>query len=175
MFKSILYVTALCLLTACAGKPSFNDPSLGGPKLDLEEYFDGTVTAQGQFQDIFGTVRTRFDVTITGTWDGTTLTLIEDFVYADKTTEQRIWRLTKTGKDSWTGTAGGVIGAAMGVESGNRFNWKYEIDLPTGDTTTRVKFDDWMWLVDDKTLFNKAYMKRWGVTVGDVFIVFTKV
>jgi len=29
--------------------------------------------------------------------------------------------------------------------------------------------------VDDKTLFNKAYMKRWGITVGDVFIVFTKV
>jgi hypothetical protein len=174
MIKQTLTALALCILTACTGKPSFNDQSLGGPKLNLEEYFDGHVTAKGQFQDIFGTVRNRFDVDIQGTWDGTTLTLVEDFVYADKTTEQRVWRLTKTGEDSWAGTAGGVIGAALGVEEGNRFNWAYTIDLPTGDKTTRVKFDDWMWLMDDTTLFNKAYMKRFGITVGDVFIVFTK-
>jgi hypothetical protein len=174
MMKFTFTAIALCFLTACVGKPSFNDASLGGPKLNLEEYFDGRVTAQGQFQDIFGTVRTRFDVDINGKWDGETLTLVEDFVYADKTTEQRVWVLNKTGDDSWTGTAGGVIGQAFGTEQDNRFNWQYTIDLPTGDKTTRVKFDDWMWLVDDTTLFNKAYMKRFGVTVGDVFIVFTK-
>ena len=53
--------------------------------------------AKGQFQDVFGTVRRRFDVVVTGTWDGETLKLVEDFDYEDGTTEQRIWRLKKTG------------------------------------------------------------------------------
>jgi hypothetical protein len=174
MKKYIFTLISSLALTACIGQPSFNDASLGGPKLNLEDYFDGHVTAQGQFQDIFGKVRQRFDVDINGAWDGTTLTLVEDFTYSDNTTEQRIWRLTKTGADRWSGTADGVIGTAIGVENENRFNWKYRIDLPSGDKTTTVAFDDWMWLVDDQTLFNKAYMKRWGVTVGDVFIVFKK-
>ena len=47
--------------------------------LNIEEFFDGQVVATGQFQDIFGTVRRRFDVDIHGTWDGETLTLGRGF------------------------------------------------------------------------------------------------
>jgi hypothetical protein len=71
--------------------------------LNIEEYFDGHVVATGQFQDTLGTVRRRFVVDIHGTWDGRTLTLVEDFVYEDKSTEQRIWKMAKTGPDTWTG------------------------------------------------------------------------
>jgi hypothetical protein len=176
---SALALSALALLGACTGKPSFKDPALSDRQLNLEEFFAGTLVAKGQFQDIFGTVRRRFDVTIKGDWNGERLKLVEDFVYEDGSTEQRVWTLVKTGPDSWRGTAPGVIGEAVGQEDGDRFNWRYTIDLPvpaadgTADTV-RVTFDDWMWLLSDDRLLNRAYMQRFGVDVGDVTISFEK-
>ena len=74
-------------LTACTGKPSLDDPLLSDRELELEEFFDGRLVAQGQFQDIFGTVRRSFVVEIQGDWDGESLRLVEDFVYEDGATE----------------------------------------------------------------------------------------
>jgi len=166
-------------LAACTGKPSFDDPTLSDRKLNLEEFFVGELVAYGQFQDILGTVRRSFVVTINGNWDGETLTLVEDFVYEDGATEQRIWSLVKTGPDSWQGTASGVIGVATGVEQDNRFNWQYEIDLPVPAAdgtveTIRVVFDDWMWLLSGDRLLNRAYVKRFGADIGDVVIWFER-
>lgn len=175
----LILIAAFALLAACTGKPSFDDPSLSDRKLNLEEFFDGELVAYGQFQDVLGTVRRSFVVNISGDWDGERLRLVEDFDYEDGSTEQRIWTLTKSGPDSWTGTAPGVIGAALGQEQDNRFNWQYEIDLPipSADGTTdtmRVTFDDWMWLLSDDRLLNLAYVKRYGLDIGTVTISFEK-
>ena len=179
MRRTVLAFTALAFTAACTGKPSLNDPALSDRQLNIEQFFDGKTVAYGQFQDVFGTVRRSFTVTINGDWDGKRLRLVEDFVYEDKSTEQRVWTLVKTGPQTWQGTAPGVIGVATGVEDGNRFNWKYTIDLPVPSAdgtskTLRVTFDDWMWLLSDNRLFNRAYMKRFGVDIGDVSISFEK-
>jgi hypothetical protein len=177
--RRLLALTSLVLLAACAGRPSLEDASLSTRDLELEEFFDGRLTAYGQFQDLFGTVRRQFVAEITGDWDGDRLRLVEDFTYEDGSTEQRIWTLRKTGEETWEGTAPGVIGVATGIETGDRFNWRYTIDLPVpsadGPTeTVRVTFDDWMWQFSDDRLFNRAYMRRAGVTLGDVSIWFEK-
>ncbi len=176
-------LASLLFAAACTGKPSFDDPALTDRALNLEEFFDGRLVAHGQFQDILGTVRRSFVVQIAGDWDGETLRLVEDFVYEDGSTEQRVWTLVKTGpiqdNQTWQGTAPGVIGVATGEERGNRFNWRYEIDLPVPAAdgtaeTLRVTFDDWMWQLTDDRLFNRAYMKRFGFDIGDVSISFEK-
>ncbi len=177
--KKLLLLPFLVLLTACTGKPSLDDPQLGNQDLNLEEFFQGRTVAKGQFQDIFGTVRRRFDVVIDGRWDGSVLTLTEDFVYEDGATERRVWSLEKTGSETWEGTAPGVIGTATGEERGDTFNWRYTIDLPipSADGSVerlRVAFDDWMWLMSDDRLLNKAYVKRYGVDIGEVNIWFEK-
>jgi len=165
-------------LAGCVGKPALDDAKLSDKDFNLEEFFDGRITAKGQFQDVFGTVRRRFDVVVTGTWDGETLKLVEDFNYADGTQEQRIWRLQKTGPvvadQSWTGFAEGVLGKAIGQERGDTFNWKYRIDLPVPDGTLRVNFDDWMWDLGGGRVLNRAYMKKYGVDIGEVIITFEK-
>lgn len=174
-----ILLAAITFLAACTFKPSLEDPKLSDRQLNLEEFFDGRLVAYGHFQDILGTVRRRFEVVIDGTWDGETLRLVEDFVYEDGATEQRIWTLRKTGPDSWEGTAPGVTGIAVGEERGDTFNWRYTIDLPIvsagGETETlRVSFDDWMWLLSDDRLLNIAYMKRFGLDIGAVTITFEK-
>lgn len=175
----VLAILAFAFLSACAGKPSLDDPKLSQRQLNLEEFFDGDLVAYGQFQDVFGTVRRRFEVQMKGDWDGQTLRLIEDFVYEDGATEQRIWTLSKTGKDTWTGTAPGVEGGARGEERGDTFNWAYTIDLPVPSAdgsveTLRVSFDDWMWLLSEDRLLNIAYMSRFGINIGQVVITFEK-
>jgi len=166
------------VLGACTGKPALEDEKLSARDFNLEEFFDARVTAKGQFQDVFGTVRRRFDVVVTGTWDGETLKLVEDFDYEDGSTEQRIWRLQKTGAitadQTWTGFAEGVLGVARGAERGDTFNWTYRIDLPVPDGTLRVSFDDWMWDMGGGRVLNRAYMKKYGVDIGEVIIVFEK-
>ena len=174
MKRPLLIAVFASLLSGCVGKPSLDDPKLSKAEFDLERFFEGEGVASGQFQDIFGTVRRRFDVTINGAWDGETLQLVEDFVYEDGSTEQRIWMLQKTGPQSWEGSAPGVIGIAHGTEDGDTFNWTYTIDLPVPDGTLRVSFDDWMWQLSDTTVLNRAYMKKLGVDIGEVIIFFEK-
>ena len=170
----------LALLAACVGKPSLNDPLISDRKLHIEQFFDGTIVGQGQYQTVLGKVRRSFTVTMHGDWDGKKLRLVEDFAFEDGTTDRRVWSLVKTGEGRWRGTAPNVIGEATGIEDGNRFNWRYTIDLPVPDATgvtkiQRVEFNDWMWLLADDRIFNRAYMKRLGFGFGDVSISFEKV
>ena len=160
------------------GAPRPGEAPLSGRVLKLEEFFDGPLIAWGQFQDRFGKLRRQFEVRIAGRWDGEVLTLVEDFTYEDGSTEERVWALRKTGETTWEGTAPGVIGKAEGEVRGDRFNWRYTIDLPIpeagGTRRMRVSFDDWIWLTAENRAFNRAYMSKWGVILGDVSIAFEK-
>ena len=172
--KHIVAVFILFLISGCGLKPSLDDPKLSNAQLDLEKFLVGDLVAYGQFQDVLGNVSRRFTVNMNGEWDGTNLKLTEDFVYSDGTTEQRIWYLTKTGEQAWNGTAKGVIGQAEGLEDGDTFYWNYTIDLPVPDGTMRVTFDDYMWLISEDRMLNKAYMSKFGVPLGEVTIMFEK-
>jgi hypothetical protein len=37
-----------------------------------------------------------------------------------------------------------------------------------------VQFDDWMYLMSDKVMLNKATMSKFGVRLGEVTLAFTK-
>lgn len=172
--RPLLLAAALALLAACSGRPALDDPALSSRDLDLERFFSGPLVAHGQVQDRFGAVRARFRVDMQGYWDGETLRLEEDFFYDDGTTDRRVWTLRKTGPESWEGTAPDVIGVARGQEKGDTFNWRYSVDLPRGDGALRVAFDDWMWKLSDTRVLNRAYMRKFGVTVGEVILFFEK-
>lgn len=168
-----LGATALSVLAACGG-PELEDYADQGPELEIEKFLVGKLTAHGIFQDRFGDLRRSFVADVVGEWDGQTLTLTEDFVYEDGTTEQRIWRLTKTGDETWTGTAEGVVGEATGEEAGNAFNWRYTIDLKTPDGELRATFDDWLWQLDDQVMVNRAFVTKFGIEIGQLSIFFRR-
>ncbi len=174
--NTLLVLIFTTLATAGCTNMKIQDFKDTKPELRIEQYFKGKTKASGLFQDRFGKVRRQFDVDIKGTWDenNQTLTLVEDFVYNDGATETRKWTIKKTGEDSYSGTAGGVVGEAVGKSEGNAFNFKYTFDLPVNGDTWRVKFDDWMYLHNNDVLFNKATIYRWGFRLGDVYIFFNK-
>jgi len=40
--------------------------------------------------------------------------------------------------------------------------------------TWHVRFDDWMYLIDDKVMLNTAVMSKWGIRLGQVTLSFTR-
>lgn len=165
-----------CLLITLSGcstmKPE--DYADAKPVLKIEDYFLGKTMAWGMFQDRFGKVRNRFKVEMVGELKDDTLILDEDFFYTDGSTSNRIWKIKVLGDGLYEGTAGDVVGFASGKSAGNAFNWKYKMDLPIGDSTWRVKFDDWLFLQEDGVLINVATVSKWGVTLGKLTFVFAK-
>jgi len=169
---SVLLV-ASSVTTACVSQQV--SQFSGSPRqLVLEDYFLGETAAYGVFEDRFGKVRRQFKVDITGTLDGDRLTLTEKFKYDDGARDTRIWEIDVLGNGAYRGTAGDVPGMAEGQVAGNAFNWKYKVDLKVGDSTWNVGFDDWMYLMDDNVLINRAYVTRYGIEIGQVTIAFNK-
>lgn len=144
------------------------------PRLDVFDYFTGETTAWGLFEDRFGTVRRQFRVAIAGRLEGDALVLEEDFVYDDGEEARRVWTIRRDGENGYIGTASDVVGEARGHAAGNALNWHYVMDLPVGDRTLRVSFDDWMFLQSDGVLINRAKMKKLGFEIGSVSLFFMK-
>ena len=116
----------------------------------------------------------RFVVQMTGSWDGNQGTLDERFTYSDGKTERRVWRLTDLGGGRYEGRADDVVGVAQGVAAGNALNWRYTLALPVDGTVYEVQFDDWMYLMDERVMLNKAVMSKFGVRLGEVTLSFHK-
>ena len=161
------------VLTGCAN-PQVTDYAQERPLLELDRYFNGRVLAHGVFQKRGGEVARRFTVVMDCHWEGNQGVLDEAFTYSDGTTERRIWRLTKHADGRYTGRADDVVGEAQGQTSGNAFRWNYTLRLPVDGKEYEVQFDDWMFLVDDRVLLNRATMSKFGVTLGEVLLSFTK-
>ncbi|WP_374762906.1 DUF3833 domain-containing protein [Yunchengibacter salinarum] len=168
-----LALLALITLTGCADM-KIEDFRGTKPKLTLEDYFLGESRAYGLFTNRAGDVKAQFTVDITGTMDGETLVLDERFRYQSGRTDKRVWRIKRTGKRTYEGTAGDIVGVANGEIAGNALNWSYVMDLAVDDTTYRVKFDDWMFLQEDGVLLNRAVVTKWGFHVGTVTLSFRK-
>jgi len=173
MKRRLLFIAAAALVAGCAG-PVPADYAAEKPVLDLKQYFNGELVAHGIFTDRSGKVARRFTVLMTGTWNGKQGTLDERFTYSDGKTERRVWRLTDEGNGRWTGRADDVVGVAEGISAGNALNWRYTLALPVDGKVYEVQFDDWMYLMDDRVMLNKAVMSKFGFRLGEVTLSFTK-
>ena len=49
-----------------------------------------------------------------------------------------------------------------------------KILLPVDGTTYEVDFDDWMFLIDEQVMVNRARMSKFGFELGQVTLFFRK-
>jgi hypothetical protein len=166
-------LAATALVAGCAG-PTPTDYAAEKPVLDLKTYFNGELVAHGLFTDRSGKVARRFVVQLTGSWQGGAGTLDERFTYSDGKTERRVWHLTDEGGGRWSGRADDVVGVAQGQAAGNALNWRYTLALPVDGKVWEVQFDDWMYLMDERVMLNKAVMSKFGVRLGEVTLTFDR-
>ena len=177
MKRRLLILTAAissALAMSGCSTPKVTDYAAQKPVLELRDYFNGTLDAYGVFTDRSGQVVKRFTVVMECRWQGDQGVLDEAFSYADGTTQRRVWRLQRLADGRFTGQADDVVGTAQGQQSGNAFHWTYTLALPVDGRIIEVQFDDWMYLMSDKVMLNKAAMRKWGVGLGEVTLTFVK-
>ncbi|CAM4455694.1 DUF3833 domain-containing protein [Vibrio agarivorans] len=172
MLKRWFIASLLVLVAACSA--DLEDYAQTTPPFALFEFFEGETQAWGMVQDYTGKQTRRFDVKIVGSIDGDTLTLVEDFTFADGEISQRIWTIKNQGGGAYIGTADDVIGEAHGHEEGNALYWEYEMALSVDGDVYHVTFEDWMYRQDERHMFNVAVIKKFGIEVGKVTLFFVK-
>lgn len=172
MMRWLIALGVAVLLSGCATVTP-QDYAKETPKLDLSTYFNGKVDGWGMVQDRSGKVLRRMYVELDCKWNGNEGVLDESFQWSDGKTEKRVWRIRKDG-DRYIGTAGDVIGEAKGEAAGNSLRWNYVLALPVDGSTYHMDMDDWMWMIDDKTMANRTTMSKLGVRVAEISIFFRK-
>ncbi len=164
---------ALIMLSSCGGN-HLAYYSGTSPRADIKAYFSGPIKAWGIVQDWRGRVVNRFDIEMVGKWEGDTGTLTEKFTYYDGKKQERIWTIKKLPDGTYEGTASDILDKAKGEINGSAARWNYVMDLPVDDTTYRIRFDDWMWAMNDGVLINRSYLKKFGITVSELTIFMQK-
>lgn len=176
--QTIFLVFVLSMTLMSCSSPTVQVYSKEVPKLDLATYFNGDIDAHGIFTNRSGEVVKRFKVLIRAQWetkDGKRVGILdEDFTYSDGTKQKRIWTLTEIAPGRYKGTASDVVGEAVGELAGNALNWRYTLALPVDGKTYHVQLNDWMYLMDDKVMLNKAQMSKFGIYLGEVTLAFYK-
>ena len=169
---------ATLAITGCSTRVQVADYANEKPVFDLKAYFNGRVDGWGIFTDRDGKVARRFIVTMNCSWNGEDGILDEDFVYSDGKKEKRIWRMKRmTGADGivrYEGRADDVVGIGNGEQRGNAFRWGYTLALPVDGKVYEVQFEDWMFQVDNQVVINKATMSKFGITLGELVVTFSK-
>ena len=153
------------LLAGCSS--TITDYQHETPELHLDKFFNGHLVAYGMVQDFRGKVIRRFRAEINASWQDGEGVLDEQFFFNDGEQQTRCWRLTKTG-NQYTGTAGYVGGQASGTTEGNALNWQYVLEIPVNGKVRHIKLNDWLYLVDENNLINRATMSKFGIPVGEI-------
>lgn len=141
---------------------------------DLFAFLEGRTAARGVFEDRFGRLRRSFAVEIAGTLQDGILVLEEDFLYSDGTTDRRIWRLERTGEDSFKGACEDTLSEAKGHIAPNYCAMSYRMKLDIGSRQIAVKFNDVFYPLDNGTMVNRATVTKLGWRLGQAIIVFSK-
>jgi hypothetical protein len=142
--------------------------------LELRDYFNGTLDAYGIFTDRSGKVVKRFTVVMVASGRATRACWTKPLPIPTAAPSGACGGSSAMPDGRYSGQADDVVGDAQGQQSGNAFHWTYTLALPVDGRVIEVQFDDWMYLMNDKVMLNKAAMRKWGVGLGEVTLSFFK-
>ena len=173
MKKLAVVLAGLMGLAGCASV-EVADYAAEKPELDLARYFNGTLDADGMFQDRAGKVVKRFHVVIEARWTGAVSTLYYSVKDLDVSSQRRVWTVTRKDANHYTGRADDVVGEAVGEARGNALRWRYVMALPVDGKVSNVDFGDWIFLMDDRVMLDRSVMSKFGFRLGEVTLSFRK-
>lgn len=163
-----LLLAAALLVSACATAPALPEQAAPSARLVPEEDLVGRLYGRGAFSSVTG-ARRAFDVTLDGTWDGQTLTLVEVFRYADGENDTKTWKLRKLADGTYEGAREDTVGLAKGWTEDGAYRMAYTMGIPKdGGGVRRVRFQDV--LVEDArgAVLNRAKVSYFGFPVASV-------
>ncbi len=161
-------------LTGCANSMKPIDFKDQKPRLIIEDFLSGNVKAWGVLQSRSGKVMRQFSAELKGKWDGKQLILDEKFYWSDGEVQTRQWKINKLDDHNYTGTASDVVGTAKGYSYGPAFKFEYVLLVPVKGKNMKITFDDWIFKQEENIAINRATMKKFGLKVAELTVMFVK-
>jgi hypothetical protein len=154
--------------------PADTSPTRPAERFDITSFLEGRTLAWGIFEDRFGRLRRRFDVEMTGHWDGDTFVLAETFVYDTGEREARTWFVRQRDNGQFTATCDDCVGEAQGQCAADSITMSYRFRLKLEARTVTVDFRDRIYRMGTGHAVNRATMSKWGVVLGELSLFFHK-
>ena len=175
-FKYFLLIINFIFITNCSNNKSMKPEDFKDqkPRLIIEEYLSGNVKAWGILQNRSGKVTRQFSADLYGKWDSKQLILDEKFYWNDGEIQTRQWQIRKIDEHNYEGIADDVIGIAKGYSYGPVFKFEYVLLVPVKGREIKIKFDDWIFMQDEKVAINRATMTKFGIKVAELTVFFQK-
>lgn len=173
MKKYAILGGVIIMLFGCSS-PSPESFKENKPIAKVNEFYNGELVGWGMIQDWKGTVTQRFTLKMIGHWEGDKGTLKEYFVYDDGRKQEREWKFTRTGPDTFTGTAEDIVGIATAREIGNAINIHYVLQVPSNGSTWNLSSNDFTVLIDDNNAINFASLTKFGLTAAKLIVFIQK-
>ena len=169
-FRKLLTMLAMApILSSCSTNLSqYQDNT---PVFSMTEFFTGELCAKGLVRNRDASVYRKFIAEIKARSSHEEVILDEQFVFDDGEKQERVWIFKKQGS-GWSGSAGDVVGNAVGKTSGDTLHLTYQLKITSDGDEVIVDMDDWLHLVDENTLMGSTNITKWGFDVGqiDIFI-----
>lgn len=141
---------------------------------DLLTFLEGETRADGIFEDRSGRLKRRFAVETFGRADGRRLILDECFRFNDGEEMQRTWTLERGTDGTFTGTCADAPVPARGSLGHDRAAMMSTLLLTVGKRKIAMNFDDVFYPLDGATVLNRSTIRKWGITIGQVLMIFRK-
>jgi len=175
----LLAVAGLTIAISGCSSTSVQYYAERSPELIPQQFFDGRLCADGIVKDYRDRVSRQFSARIMASWDEAGVgKLDETFQFSDRVDgdyEKRIWTLVPDGNGSYMVRANDVPEPVRMEFAGNSLNMEYVLHYDTGEgDILKLNMDDWMFLVNDRTIVNETRMSKFGLTVGRVILTIRK-
>ena len=170
----LIFIVFICLSFVSCSNIRPVDYAQESPTLDFKKFLQGNLTGWGIYQERGGRVAKRFRIDMTADWQGNIGKFIERFHFNDGTKQVREWTLTRIDDHHYIGKANDSVGSGKGEVRGNSMHWHYTIRTETDSGIYDLDYDYWMYLIDEKTLINRATLSKFGFTLGDIAVTFHK-
>lgn len=171
----IIGLVATLMLSGCSRMQPI-DFDKREPQLVFEQYFQGHSSGTGIFFDRSDNYSLGLKVSLDGTWDQAKqiLTLHEVLDYSDGKHKDRTFTIQKVDAHHYSATAEGFEGPIEIETYGNALRWSYVVKEDVNGSDWHLSGDDWMFLQPDGTILNRAWISKFGLTVGEVFLSLRK-
>lgn len=161
----VFLLTAVLGVAGCAHPPE--RPDEASPGLALERFFAGPIDGDGVLINSWTGSRLAFHVDGAGSWDGTTLTLREDFLFSDGDRDSRTWTFRRTAAGRFVGSRDDGVADARIRSDGSVERLAYTAPL----LGWPLDFEHVLALRPDGELLNRVVVSKWGVRIGRVEMV----
>jgi hypothetical protein len=163
------------VLAGAASAAGSQAPAAPTGRLVLEDFFRGRFVANGTFVNTRDGTQRGLKVAMKGTWDGQTLTLVEDFVYSDGERDRKTWRFTKIAEGRYRATREDVIGEGVAEQDGDAVRLHYTARVKASGSSYDLRFRDTLAKTDSRTVLNTADVSFLFFPVGRVELIIRKI